>query len=334
MIINILEFLGGLTVFILGLKLIGSIERVLDSTINNWMKRMTANRFLGCGFGAMTTAIAQSSVATNIIAISFVNAGAFTLFGACSIVIGTNIGTTMTAQLVSLKFVGGFDVTSLGSLIAFCGLLIGMLKGDKIKVVGDVMLGFGLLFIGINIISETINKFKTYEWFTNFFLIKSNVVLLLNGFFITAICQSSSVVTGMLVILASGGVIDFMSGAFLIMGANIGTCVSVVIVASKKSLVSRQVAWFNVIFNVFGSVLFFILFCCFRDQISTFFALTSSLASRRLANFHTLFNLIIGAIVLFFLKPFVKLTEFIVGTNKPTNKRKTAKVNGAFNKKT
>lgn len=323
---SVLRLIGGITVFLLGLRLIGSIEKLAGNRLNALMRKMTSNRFVACGGGALVTAIAQSSVATNMVAISFVNTGAVSLAGACATVIGTNFGTTMTAQLVSLKFVGGFDVTALGALIALIGFFLGTRSGELSKNLGDVMLGFGLIFIGIEITASSVEIFKKFEWFTNIFLVKSPPILLLNGFFVTAICQSSSVVTSMLVVLASGSVIDFTSGAYLIMGANIGTCVPVIIASAKKSLAAEQVAWFNVFFNVFGSALYFVLFMIFGDKLAALFRWASPSAARQLANFHSFFNLSVGVIVLALLTPFVKVTEFLVSGKKPSARKKISKL--------
>ncbi len=324
MISSCAVLLGGITVFMLGLRLISvNTDKLSGKRLNAAMGSMTKNKFVACGLGAISTAVAQSSVATNIIAISFVNCGAITLEGACATVIGTNIGTTMTAQLVSLKFAGGLDITVLGAIIAFLGFLLSGSEKEKISSIGYVALGFGLIFISIEIMSGGVEAFKEFEWFNNIFLVKSAPILLLNGFFITAICQSSSVVSSMLVVLASKNVIGFTSAAYLIMGSNIGVCLPVIIASSKKSETARQVAWFNLVFNVFGSIVFSLLFCATRGAFASFMKSTSQSIARQIANFHTFFNLSVGFVVLCLLKPFVRLTKLLTGksvTNKSFRK--------------
>lgn len=318
--------IGGITVFLFGLKLVGSnTEKLSGEKVNAVIKKMTRNRLSACGVGAVTTAFAQSSVATNVIAISFVNTGAISLLGACAVVVGTNVGTTMTAQLVSLSFVGNFSVTAIGSLIAFIGFIMSALFKNRVSLLGNVLLGFGLVFIGIKLMSDQADSFKEYEWFQNAFLIKSAPILLLNGFFITAVCQSSSVVTSMLVVLASKGVMTFDCSVYLIMGANIGTCVSVVLLSYRKCAAARRVAWFNVLFNLLGSLVFYFAFVFSGSFLFDLFAKTSPSVARQIANFHTLFNLVSGVFTLVALKPLVRLLEIIVKDGKQENKGKTEK---------
>lgn len=319
MFFDIAKILSGITVFLLGLRFISVYtEKAVGDGFKSLLLKASKNRLVSCGLGAFSTCIAQSSVATNMVAISFLSTGAITLTGACAMVIGTNIGTTITAQIVSLKFAGFFDFSSIGFTVAFIGFLISG-KDGKISSLGYSLLGFGLIFIGIEILSNSVESFKEYEWFNRLFLIKSAPILLLNGFFITAICQSSSVVSSMLVVLASQHIIGFSTSVYLLLGANIGTCMPVIFATIKLSESERQVALFNILFNIFGGAIFFFLFQT-GGWLTDLLTSTSTSVSRQIANFHTFFNLTTGLISLPLLNVFVKLCQLIVKPNKLSKK--------------
>ncbi len=316
MFFDIAKILSGITVFLLGLRFISVYtEKAVGNGFKTLLLKASKNKFVSCGLGAFSTCIAQSSVATNMVAISFLSTSAITLSGACAMVIGTNIGTTITAQIVSLKFAGFFDFSSIGFIVAFIGFLLSG-KDGKISSLGYSLLGFGLIFIGIEILSNSIDNFKEYEWFNRLFLIKSAPILLLNGFFITAICQSSSVVSSMLVVLASQHIIGFTTSVYLLLGANIGTCMPVIFATMKSSESERQVALFNILFNIFGGALFFIILQIGNGWLIDLLTSTSTSVSRQIANFHTFFNLTTGLITLPLLNVFVKLCKSIVKPKK------------------
>ena len=172
--------------------------------------------------------------------------------------------------------------------------------------------------------SESVEFFKEFEWFKRIFLIDNPFVLFLNGIVLTAIMQSSSAVTSSMVVLAVGGLLSFKNSVFLILGANIGTCFPVILSSLKKSETARRVAMFNLIFNAFGAVLFFIPMLFFGDEISALFTSTVSIG-RAIANFHTVFNLIVTLITLPMLKIFVKMVSRIVIDGKNLKKNKTFK---------
>ena len=301
--------LGGIAVFLLGLRFIGeNTERALGSRIKSWLNQATDNKFTATLLGAGITAFAQSSVAINMAVVSLVDAGVVSFLGACAVIVGTNIGTTVTAQLVSLSF-GAVDVTAIGSLVCFFGLILSSVKKGKLRFVGDIFIGFGLVFIGIEIITDTVKNFYDYSWFINFFTVKSAPILLLIGFFITAACQSSSVVSGILVILAADGKVDFYSSIFVILGANIGSSVAVIFASRKKGLTARRAALFNLVFNAIGAAVFALFFFFFKDFFTNLFVNGS--LPRAVANFHTFFNLAAAIVLLPFLNVLKKLCFFI-----------------------
>ena len=322
---SVLGVLGGITVFMLGLKFVGgSMGRFVTGRLSDLVYKATSNPFSAVGIGAAVTSVAQSSVAINFVLVSLVDGGAVPFIGACAVVIGTNVGTTVTAQLTSLSF-GTFDMSAVGALLAFSGFLLSSVKHGKISVVGDIILGFGLVFIGIKMLTDGMENFYGYEWFRTFFLIDDPCVLILNGFMITALCQSSSVVSSMLVILSSGGLIGFENAVFLILGANIGTTVCVMVFSANKSLAARRTAFFNFLFNVVGALVFCVCMAFFGEKVSAVFTGTASSAGRAVANFHTFFNLVSGIITLPVLRPLASLCSLIIKDNQSKSVRKRVK---------
>lgn len=311
LILSFFAVLGDLTLFMLGLKLISdNVSKIVGERLSNIIYKSTLNPLSAIGLGSLVTAVFQSAVATNMVLISLVETGIVSFMGACAVVIGTNVGTTITAQLVSLSF-GQFDITALGALFLFLGFLLSLSKRQRLSHFGSVVMGFGLVFVGIKFLTSEIETLYVYPWFRNIFLIKSPAILLLNGFFITAICQSSSVVSTMLVILSHAGLITLDSAIYLLLGANVGTCIAVMVFCRNKSVVSRQVAVFNLLFNIVGAILFIIVMMFFKGQILSLFAGVSS-TGRAVANFHTFFNIISGLVIIPILSPLARLSQFLV----------------------
>ena len=317
--------LGGITLFLLGLKLMSdNMELLAGKKMKVLLYNCTKNKYLGVLTGAFTTAIIQSSIATNVILVGFVSNGVMTFYNASSVIMGANIGTTMTAQLVSLSGKEVFSITAIGSFVAFVGFILSLLKNAKYQAIGGVMLGFGTLFLGLDIVSNTVSFFKSIEGFRNIFLAKNDLVSLLNGILITAIIQSSSAVTSVIIILASNGLVSFESSMFLVLGANIGTCLSVLLATIGKPVEARRTAFFNLAFNVFGTLIFLLPLSIFKSQISTAFSVFSGSIERQIANFHTLFNLSVTIILLPILKPFTNLiSKLIIDKNGHKIKKST-----------
>ena len=319
--------IGGITLFLLGLKFMSeSMEEIAGEKMKSLIKGLTSNRFSGVLTGAVTTAVIQSSIATNIILVGFTSSGIMSFFQASAVIMGANIGTTVTAQLVSLSGKQFFDITAFGALIAFCGFILGFIKNKNVKAIGNVMVGFGMIFIGLDIVNDSVNYFKNYQEFRNIFLVESDFLLLLNGIIITAIVQSSSAVTSVMIILASNGLLDFGSATFLILGANIGTCFSVIVASLGKPVEARRTAFFNLAFNVVGTLILFLPLTLFKYEIVEFFSLFSIGVERAIANFHTLFNLTVTVMLLPFLKPFTTLIEKIVVDKKVKKPKNSVKV--------
>lgn len=314
----VLLMLGGITFFLLGLKFMSeNMEKLAGKKMQKVLRTFTKNRCAGVMTGAVSTALLQSSIATNVITVGFVSSGILSFYSASAVIMGTNIGTTITAQLVSLSGNDAFDITALGSLIAFIGFILSFLKNEKMQYIGGVMAGFGMLFFGLDVVSDSVAFFKNFESFRKIFLVESDLLLLLNGIVITAIIQSSSAVTSVMIILASNGLLSFESSMFLILGANIGTCFSVIIAASNKPAEARRVAFFNIAFNIVGALVLFLPLTLFKGKISSWFMSFSGSIEREIANFHTLFNMLVTIMLLPVLKPFTRLICAIIKDKPP-----------------
>ena len=317
----ILLTLGGVTFFILGLKFMSeNMEKLAGEKMQKVLSTFTKNKYAGVLTGAISTAIMQSSIATNVILVGFTASGILSFYSASAVIMGANIGTTMTAQLVSLSGNSSFDITALGSLIAFVGLILMFFKNQKLNLIGGVFAGFGMLFFGLNVISDSVAYFKNFEAFRKLFLVKNHFLLVLNGIIITAIIQSSSAVTSIMIVLASNGLINFESAMFLILGTNVGTCICVLVAASGKPVEARRSAFFNIFFNIIGAVLFFAPLSLFSSEIANAFANFSGGIERQIANFHTLFNVAVTIILLPTLKPVTNLCSLIINDKKSTNR--------------
>lgn len=319
---QILLAFGGITLFLIGLaNMSENMENLAGQKMKGLLEGFTQNKFSGVLTGALSTAVIQSSIATNMIVVGFVSNGIMSFYQASSIVMGANIGTTITAQLVALSGKNAFDITAFGSLIAFIGFLMKFSKNRKVKAIGGVMVGFGMLFFGLDIIENSILFFKNYPEFRNIFLVDSDFLLLLNGLLVTSVIQSSSAVTSVMIILASNGLLTFENSMFLILGANIGTCLSVIVASLSKSVEARRTAFFNFAFNVVGAIILFVPLSLFKEQIANFFASFSRGIEREIANFHTLFNLTVTFLLLPILKPFTEVIKKIIPNDKNTVKR-------------
>lgn len=308
---DLLLLLGSIAVFLSGLKLMSDeVCNLSGEKMKRVIKAVAGRRCGAVLAGCAVTAVAQSSIATNMIVIGFVEGGVMTFMQAAATIMGTNIGTTMTAQLVSFSQNGGlFDITAIGCGTAFIGVIFGLMKNQKVKSLGGAMCGFGFIFIGLMFMTEAVENFKNYVWFKNLFLVENPIILFLNGLFITTVIQSSSVATGMMVVLGSIGLLPFEKATFLILGSNIGTCIPVIIASAGKSSESKKTALFNIIFNIIGSIIFFLPLVFAGSAINSLPFFKGVAIGRKIANFHTFFNTAVCLTLLLPLKYVCALTE-------------------------
>jgi len=316
-IMNIIMMLAGLGVFLYGVKeLSDNMEKLANRKLKALFQKTSKNPLVGVGLGAVATAIVQSSGLTTVMVVGFVNAGMMTLYQATAFIMGANIGTTITAQIAALN---SFDVTYYAIALAFVGMMITLfVKKPKIKTIGYIVAGLGMIFIGLELMSSSMGQVKNEneEFVLKMFGSISNpFLLLIIGIVFTALMQSSSAVTTIIIIMASEGLAIGGGGnavLYLILGSNIGSCVTSLLSSLGASTDAKRASIIHLLFNVFGSLLFFILLICWKDFMSTTFESWFSEPGTQIAMFHTFFNTICTVIFLPIINVFVTIASKLV----------------------
>ena len=304
----VISLLGGLGLFLYGMNLMGeSLEKVAGSKMKKIIELLTKNIFMGVLLGAVVTAVIQSSSATTVMVVGFVNAGLMGLPQAVGVIMGANIGTTVTAQIVS------FDLTGMAPLALGIGILLYLFAGnEKYKQVGEVFIGFGLLFTGMESMKLAVSPLAEYKGFTDLLSTfgRYPILGLLLGFGITAIIQSSSAAMGMLVVLASQGLVPLSSALPILYGQNIGTGVTSLISRIGANKNAKRAAMIHLIFNILGTIIFLILLN--GIVVKFVVSLDPGNVARQIANVHTIFNIVSTILLLPCNKLIVKLAMRIV----------------------
>lgn len=320
MVWNIFFMFGGVAAMMLGMKIMGSaLERVASGGMKKLLGKVTSNRFAGVGVGLAVTSVIQSSTATTVMLVGFVNIGLMTLVQATNVIMGANIGTTVTAHIVSLSGGGGVDVGAIAAMIGCGGVLVAMLvKNEKAVNVGNILGGLGLLFVGLEFISIYTKKVmfvdgQPHEWVRLIFQGDHfPLMLILIGIVLTALVHSSSTITSLMVSLAANGVLTFDNALFLALGSNIGTCITSIMSSAGTNVNAKRTAIVHLLFNTFGCLLFVAPIWIFKTQVNGFFASISSDVGRQIAVFHTLFNVVTTLILLPFAGAVVRLACLII----------------------
>lgn len=259
-ITHILALLGGLALFLHGMQMMSSgLEAAAGNRMKNILERLTANRFLGVLVGAAITAVIQSSSATTVMVVGFVNAGMMTLNQAVWIIMGANIGTTVTGFLIAL------DVGELAPFFAFAGVaMMVFVKEPRLQHIGQILAGLGVLFLGMGMMSDAMVPLRESESFIRLMSTFSNPILgILAGAGFTAVIQSSSASVGILQALANSGVIGLPSAVFVLFGQNIGTCITAVLASIGTNRNAKRATIIHLMFNIIGTIIFTILFLTF-----------------------------------------------------------------------
>ncbi|MDE6585327.1 MAG: Na/Pi cotransporter family protein [Clostridia bacterium] len=324
--------LGGITVFMIGMSMMGSnIEKAAGKSMRRLMGKATKNRFIGVGTGAAVTAIVNSSAATTVMIVGFVNVGLMTLTQAASVIMGANIGTTISAFIMALSSAGGasFSITAIFALVAFVGLILTMAgKKDKVKHSGHILEGIGLIFIGLNVMSGAVsdlmaegsNTREAVEFLfqalgsQSAYLTWEIPVLFILGAVLTAAMQSSAALTAIIISLASQNLISLQMAMCIILGANVGTCLTSLISSMGASVNAKRTAAVHLLFNVAGCIIFIWPVAFAGQYIAQ--AMSGIDTQWQIALFHMVFNLLTTVILLPFLKHLVKLACFIVPEKK------------------
>lgn len=307
-ITQFLGIFGGLALFLYGMQMMSDgLEETAGSRMKKILEKLTANRFLGVLVGAGITAVIQSSSATTVMVVGFVNSGMMTLRQAVWIIMGANIGTTITGQLVAL------DVGAFAPVIAFIGVaMIVFFKSPKVHHIGKILAGFGVLFIGMDMMGGAMEPLRESEAFISIMTKFSNPILgILAGALFTAIIQSSSASVGILQALAIAGVIDFPSAVFVLFGQNIGTCITAVIAAIGTSRSARRTTIIHLSFNIIGTAVFTIL-CLVLPITDWVSVITPDAPAAQIANMHTIFNITTTILLIPFGNYLAKFAEKIL----------------------
>lgn len=299
----VLGLLGGLALFLYGMQMMSTnLEAVAGNRMKQILERLTANRFLGVLVGAGITALIQSSSATTVMTVGFVNSGLMSLQQAVWIIMGANIGTTITGQLIAL------DIGALAPLIAFVGVtLLVFVKDKKVQHAGGIIAGIGVLFIGMGMMSDAMVPLRDSEEFIHIVSNFRNPLLgILVGAVFTAIIQSSSASVGILQALAMGGVIDLHSAVFVLFGQNIGTCITAVLASVGTSRNAKRATAIHLLFNIIGTTVFVIL-CMLTPFTDWMINMAPGNPVAQIANVHTIFNLTTTILLLPFGSVLVKI---------------------------
>ena len=326
---SLIWLLAGVGVFIVGMNFMGdALEKSAGSGTKRLLERISNNRFKGVGIGAGVTAIIQSSSATTVMIIGLVNAGFMTLMQATPIIMGANIGTTITGVLVALKN----DYFNMAMyLLAFTGVMMSFTKQEKVKIAGNLCCGLGMIFVGLNIMSseQAFGNALVEEMFTKIFsAMNFPLLLILIGAIFTALIQSSSAATGVVITMVGTQVLPIDLALFIVLGANIGTCVTALLASVGANSNSKRVALIHFTFNVIGTVLFTVIIWIFRNQIvhllTSIFPGTSRTALQmRISFFHVVFNVTTTCMLLPFVKQLVRFSEFVIKDKKDEEKELT-----------
>lgn len=305
MSVYFLAFLGGIALFLYGMQLMGDgLQKAAGSKLQKILEKMTGVLALGVLLGAVVTAVLQASGATTVMTVGLVNAGLLTLKQAFGIIMGANIGTTMTAQLIAFK------LSDYITLLIFFGFLIQLLaKRRRSKYLGQVMLGFGILMLGMDMMGKAVMPLRNYPGFVDFIgAFSDNPVLgVAIGVIMTVLIQSSSATIGILIAMASQGLIPLEGAIPVLLGDNIGTCITAILASLRANVTAKRVGLAHVMFNTIGTVVF-ITFMPLFIQLVLAISPEGDIA-RQIANAHTSFNIINTLLFMPFANYFIKFIE-------------------------
>ena len=314
-VFNVFSLLGGLALFLFGMDIMGkALEKQAGGQLQKILSKLTDNPLKGFFLGLCVTAVIQSSSATTVMVVGFVNSGIMELHQAIGVIMGSNVGTTVTSWILSLSGLQGdsflinmLKPTSFSPVLAFIGILLYMGKSEKRKGVGTILIGFAVLMTGMTAMSNAVLPLQNEAWFTNLFIRFSNPLLgVLVGAVVTGIIQSSSASVGILQALSATGVITYGSAIPIIMGQNIGTCVTALISSVGANKNARRAAMVHLYFNIIGVTLFLAVFYG-ANLLLDFAFVNETVTAWGIAVVHSIFNLTATAVLLPFANGLEKL---------------------------
>ena len=313
---RIVMVLAGCGAFLLGFKLLGdNMEKLFGTALKNLFNRTSNKKLVGVAMGAGATAVVQSSGVTTVMVVGFVNAGIMTLYQAATVIMGANIGTTITAQIAALN---DLPINSFFILMLAVGVFMDLFsKNDKVKSGGLALAGLGLVFFGLDTMSSTMKYYSEIQLVKDFLATMTNpFILLVFGIVFTALMQSSSAVTTIIITMAANDLIIGGGGnavLYIILGSNIGSCVTALISSIGTSVNARRASIIHLLFNVTGSLIFMIMLMCWKGFFASTFELWfPGVPSTQIAMFHTFFNVICTLLFLPFVNVLVKTSTLLV----------------------
>ena len=329
-----LMLIAGLGTFLIGLKIMGeNLETLAGDKLKVLFTKISDNRFLGIATGAITTVLTQSSTATTVMVVGFVNTGVMTLIQATAIIMGANIGTTITAYLIALQKI---PVAAFFSALAGAGVFMQMAKNKKVKNIGTIFTGVGLLFIGLYVMSNAMSGVTAITTADGELLIKTwiiklaslpaaPIILMVFGAILTIVVQSSAGTTAILVGLCSAGAMDLEPALYITLGMNVGTCLTALVSSAGATVNAKRASVVHLLFNVIGTIIFGIVLAFAGKYILQFVESIrigsdeGTIISMQIAVFHTLFNVTTTLLLVPIMKQFTQLASLIVPESKNQN---------------
>ena len=326
-----LMLIAGLGTFLIGLKIMGeNLETLAGDKLKVLFTKISDNRFLGIATGAITTVLTQSSTATTVMVVGFVNTGVMTLIQATAIIMGANIGTTITAYLIALQKI---PVAAFFSALAGAGVFMQMAKNKKVKNIGTIFTGVGLLFIGLYVMSNAMSGVTAITTADGELLIKTwiiklaslpaaPIILMVFGAILTIVVQSSAGTTAILVGLCSAGAMDLEPALYITLGMNVGTCLTALVSSAGATVNAKRASVVHLLFNVIGTIIFGIVLAFAGKYILQFVESIrigsdeGTIISMQIAVFHTLFNVTTTLLLVPIMKQFTQLASLIVPESK------------------
>ena len=311
-ITDILSLLGGLALFLFGMQTMSNgLEAAAGNKMKSILEKLTSNRIMGVFVGAVITAVIQSSSATTVMVVGFVNSGLMTLNQAVWIIMGANIGTTITGQLIAL------DIGAIAPLFAIIGVgAIMFSKSEKVHHISGIIAGLGILFIGMDMMGAAVEPLQESEAFLNLMTQFSNPLLgILVGAVFTAVIQSSSASVGILQALAATGMIPLESAVYVLFGQNIGTCITAALASIGTKVNARRTTVIHLMFNIIGTTIFTII-CMTTPYVHLVESITPGDPVAQIANAHTIFNIVTTLILLPFGNYMARAAERILPDSK------------------
>lgn len=319
-ITTVFSFVGGLGMFLYGMNVMSEgLQKKAGDKLRGLLNFLTNNRLMGVVFGALITAVIQSSSATTVMVVGFVNSGLMTLAQAVGVIMGANIGTTITAWIVSMNEWGSFMKPEVLApvILGIGAFMVIFSKVQRRKDVGEILVGFAMIFVGLNFMSTAMVPLSQNEGFISIFAIlaQNPILSLLVGLIVTAIIQSSSASVGILQTLATTGNVAFGAATFITLGQNIGTCITAILSSAGANRIAKRAAVIHLMFNIIGSVIFALGLVVLFNFIDPMLA-NEKINSVQISIFHTIFN-ITNTIILFpFANLLVKISEKLIPIHK------------------